>query len=70
MASSAWVCHSICLVLGPPTPSKVAVPSPQLTATPREPGARLQQSMQLCLLGLKDKLFVSLKKKAQEEEVF
>lgn len=24
MASSAWVCHSICLVPGLPTPSKVA----------------------------------------------
>ena len=51
----------------------VAVTSPLLTATPRQPGARLQQSMQLYLLGLKDKLFVSLKKKkkkAQEEEDF
>ena len=46
----------------------VAVMSPLLTATPREPGARLQQAMQLCLLGLKDKLFVSLKKKKHKRK--
>lgn len=46
----------------------VAVTSPLLTATPRQPGARLQQSMQLYLLGLKDKLFVSLKKKKKKHK--
>lgn len=45
----------------------VAVTSPLLTATPRQPGARLQQSMQLYLLSLKDKLFVSLKKKKKHK---
>lgn len=46
----------------------VAVTSPLLTATPRQPGARLQQSMQLYLLSLKDKLFVSLKKKKHKRK--
>ena len=76
MASGAWVCRCICMVPGPPAPPKAAHCGCHFSSTDshtrRAWSQTATQFMQLCLLGLKDKLYVSFKKKkkAQEEEGF